>query len=118
MAKKIQMYRGDYRELKATVDTTLDLAAQLHFGVKPKNLVNPVDLSDTNAIFVVNCTSTDATDNGNGTTTYTVVIDESKTEGKTPGDYLAEVEYIDGSGKHTTYPQMDFQLLGDVNQRN
>lgn len=118
MAKKLQMYRGDYRELTATVDTSLDASARLHFGVKPKNLINPIDAPDANAIFTVDCTSANAVDNGNGTTTYTIVIDGSKTTGKTPGDYTAEVEYIDGSGKHTTYPRMDFQLLGDVNQRN
>ena len=118
MAKKLQMYRGDYREIKATVDTTLDLAAQLHFGVKPKNLVDPVDLTDANAIFYVDCTNANAVDNGNGTTTYTIIIDAVKTTGKTPGKYVAEVEYIDGTGKHTTYPNMEFDLLGDVNQRS
>lgn len=117
MAKKIEMYRGDYREITATIDTPLDAAAALHFGVKPKNLVAPVDLTDMNAIFLVNCTNANAVDNGDGTTTYTIVIDGAKTIGKTPGKYVAEVEYIDGSGNHTTYPSMEFDLLGDVNQR-
>lgn len=118
MAKKISMYRGDYREITATVGTSLDPDAELHFGVKLEENVDPVNLSDSNALFTVNCTAADAVDNGNNTTTYTVVIDESKTEGKTPGDYIAEVEYIDGTGKHTTYPSMEFTLTGDVNQRD
>lgn len=118
MAKKIEMYRGDYREITATVDTTLDAAARLHFGVKSKGLVSPSDSTDANAVFTVDCTNANAVDNGNGTTTYTIVVDGTKTTGKTPGEYVAEIEYIDGTGKHTTYPSMTFILLGDVNQRS
>lgn len=117
MAKKLEMFRGDYREIGVTVTTTYNAAAEVHFAVKTRPNVDPADLTDATAIFTVDATSANAVDNGNGTVTYTVAIDKTKTEGKTPGKYVAEVEYIDAAGRSTTYEQMDFTLKGDVNQR-
>ena len=115
---KLSMYRGDYREMTATVATSLDPDAEVHFGVKTEENIDPSNPSDSDALFTIDCTSADAVDNGDGTTTYTIVIDETKTEGKEPGDYFAEIEYISGAGRHTTYPRMNFTLIGDINQRD
>jgi hypothetical protein len=114
---KLEMYRGDYREYTATVTDTYDAAAEVHFAVKAKGDVDSVDASDQAALFTVDADSTNAVDNGDGTVTYTVVIDEAKTTGKTPGKYKAEIEYVDGDGHKTTYDQLDFILKGDINQR-
>lgn len=114
---KLSMYRGDYREYTATVTDTYSVDAEVHFAVKAKDVIPTVDATDSDALFTVDATSSNAVNNGDGTVTYTIIIDESKTAGKTPGKYVAEIEYIDGAGHRTTYDQLDFTLKGDVNQR-
>lgn len=117
MAKKLEMFRGDYRELTATVTDTFNISSEVHFAVKTKANVDPVDLTDSDAIFTVDATNADAVDNGNGTVTYTIIITKAKTESKTPGVYVAEVEYINSLGRSVTYEHMQFTLKGDINQR-
>lgn len=117
MAKKLEMVRGDYRQITATVTDTYSSLAEVHFAVKTRANVDPVDLSDATALFTIDVTDANAVDNGDGTVTYTIIIDKTKTEGKTPGKYVAEIEYIDANGRSTTFEQMDFILRGDVNQR-
>lgn len=117
MAKKLEMFRGDYRQITATVTDTFNVASKVHFAVKTKANIDVVDLTDSDAVFTVDATNANAVDNGNGTVTYTIIIDKTKTESKVPGNYVAEVEYINSLGRSVTYEQMDFKLKGDLNQR-
>lgn len=114
---KLKMYRGDYREYTATVTDTYSAAARVQFAVKSCEDVAPADPTDSDALFTIDADSSNAIDNGDGTVTYTIIIDGTKTAGKQPGNYVAEIEYVDADGHHTTYDQIDFILLGDVNQR-
>lgn len=117
MARKLEMFRGDYREYAATVTDTFNVASKIHFAVKTKALVDTVNLTDSNAVFTVDATNANAVDNGNGTVTYTIAIPKASTEGKTPGTYVAEIEYVNSLGRSTTYSQIEFLLKGDINQR-
>lgn len=114
---KITMYRGDYREYTATVTDTYDTEAEVHFAVKPAEVVDSVDETDSSALFKVDVTNTNAVDNGDGTVTYTIKIDKELTRLLTPGKYKAEIEYVNGLGQSTTYEQLDFILKADINQR-
>lgn len=114
---KLTMYRGDYREYTATITDTYSPAAEVHFAVKSEADIDTVNDTDGNALFTVDATSDNAVDNGDGTVTYTIIIDKNKTKSLTPGDYKAEIEYVDADGKSTTYSQLDFILKGDINQR-
>lgn len=114
---KLTMYRSDYREYTVTVTDTYSALAEVHFAVKAKDVIDTVDATDSTALFTVDATSANAVNNGDGTVTYTVIILKTKTEGKTPGKYKAEIEYVDGNGHSTTFEQIDFVLLADINQR-
>lgn len=117
MARKLEMFRGDYREYTATVTDTFNVASEVHFAVKTKANIPTVDLTDSDALFTVDATNTNAVNNGDGTVTYTIVIPKASTEGKTPGTYVAEIEYVNAAGRSTTFDQLEFLLKGDVNQR-
>lgn len=115
---KLEMYRGDYREFTVKVTDAKNVNSKVHFAVKPLSDVDTVDQTDALALFTATATDTEATDNGDGTVSYKVVLDGNLTNGKEPGKYKAEVEYVNGSGRRTTYPHLDFVLKGDINQRS
>lgn len=115
---KLSMYRGDYRQLTVTVTDTKSDTAAMKFAVKSNGIIGTVDSSDSNAIFTVDASGTDSVDNGDGTLTFTLIISEDKTAGKTPGKYLAEIEYADSEGHKSTYDQLEFVLKADINQRS
>jgi hypothetical protein len=114
---KYEMYRGDYRVLNVTVPEPKNVNAKVHFAVKSSTDVDAVDLTDGTALFTITADSTVAIDNGDGTTTYPIIIDGTKTAGKTPGKYKAEVEYINALSQSSTFPHIDYVLKGDINQR-
>lgn len=111
------MYRGDYRELSATVSDSYNAASRLLFAVKAEADVPVVNASDSNAIFTVDVSGSQAIDNGNGTITFPIIIIPTKTDTKTPGDYYAQVRYIDATGHPTSYDPFEFTIEGDLNQR-
>lgn len=115
---RLEMFRGDYRELEVVVDQPHHADAELHFGAKLRKDIGVIDSTDTNAVIKIDAVgATDSVDNGDGTTTFTLKFTEADTTGKTPGTYVGEIEYIDYDGRPATADQFDFILKGDVNQR-
>lgn len=112
-----QMYRGDYRELYATVTDNYSASAKMYFAVKDQATIDNINASDTDAIFTVDVLGSAAANNGDGTVTYTIKIDPSLTNTKTPGDYYGQCRYVDAAGRPTSYEPFEFEILPDYNQR-
>lgn len=116
MAKKIEMYRGDYREMVAKLPiASYTEGGTMYFGAKLKSLVSSADATDANAVVLVTATSPTLVDEEYAH--YTLVFEHATTSTKTPGRYIGETQYVDSSGRPTTFsPQVEFILLSDVVQ--
>lgn len=111
------MYRGDYRELTATITDSYNAGSRLLFAVKAEADAGPVNANDSNAVFTVDLTGDKAIDNGNGTITFTIPITTDKTDKSLPGDYEAQLRYINANNKATSYEPFSFTIEADYNQR-
>ena len=77
--------------------------------------MEPEDNTDNNAVVKKDITTSSATTDGR--TLFTLVLTAADTKDKTPGEYVAEIEYVSAAGKHTTAEQFILIIEGDVNQR-
>lgn len=117
MAKKMTMYRGDYKTIPVKLPiASYTVGGKLFFGAKSKALVAANDPTDKNAVFppivVTTPDSIDAT-----YAYYTIVLTHATTANVAPGTYVAEAQYVNPAGQVVTFsPQFDLVILADIIQ--
>lgn len=115
LQKTFTMFRGDDRELPIIVAQPYHASAKIQFAAKLDEKIEPEDNTDANAVVQKDITT--SVDNGDGRTKFVLVLAAADTKDKPPGEYVAEIEYVSATGKHTTAEQFILIIEGDVNQR-
>lgn len=113
------IYRGDSDTFTLSIPLTIwSPGGKFFFALKNKGDIATVDLTDSNAIlkktyddsFITATTSTD--------TVYTLKLLPADTQGKTPGKFIAEFQWVSADGTMVkTFAQFKYEIKADINQR-
>lgn len=114
-----EMVKGDYKTKPIVAPAGVYTSGgKLMFAAKTNY---DLDTSDAAAVVKKTLTDTDITETKpNGDKVFLLKIEPSDTDGVSitePTEYIGEIQYVNASGKPTTYETFTFRLLPDINRR-